>query len=89
MLGAMSQPRNRTSAHTEKGVLGLGFDAEDGHKRVTQGDEFLLIGGSRETHERMQDVVMRMEERLKRKGKSFREISRDEFADLAGDVMSD
>jgi hypothetical protein len=37
------------------GLIGLGLDNQDGHKRITQGEEFLLVGGSEETHERMQD----------------------------------
>ena len=35
--------------------MGLGLDGEDGHRRVTRGKEFLLVGGSEETHERMQE----------------------------------
>ena len=72
---------------TQTGVLGVGFDGKDGHKRVTQGDDFLLVGGSHETHERMQDMVVRMSERVKRKGKTFRELSKDEFADLARETL--
>lgn len=78
----MSSSRD-PSPDTRTGVLGVGFDGKDGHKRVTQGDDFLLVGGSHETHERMQDMVVRMSERVKRKGKSLRELSKDEFADLA------
>jgi hypothetical protein len=82
----MSTPRS-TSTQKQKGVLGLGLDARDGHKRVTQGDDFLLLGGSRETHERMQGMVIRMSERLKRKGKTFGDLSGDEFEDLARESL--
>ena len=34
-------------------MLGVGLDNRDGHKRVTRGDNFCLIGGSEETHDRM------------------------------------
>ena len=88
MLGAMSQTERRLPAQRTKGVLGLGFDAEDGHKRVTKGEEFLLLGGSHATHERMQNVVLRMQERLKRRGKSFSELSKAEFEDLARETLS-
>ena len=27
-------------------MLGLGLDNQDGHKRVTKGDNFYLVGGS-------------------------------------------
>lgn len=86
MLRVMSM-RRHTSSEPDKSVLGLGLDGRDGHKRVTQGDDFLLLGGSSETHERMQDLVVRMSERLKRKGKTFRELSGDEFEDLARDSL--
>jgi hypothetical protein len=69
------------------GVLGLGLDGDDGHKRITEGESFILVGGSRETHERMQDVVVRMCERLERRGKTFGELSRDEFEDLARESL--
>ena len=82
----MSSSSNR-SRETRTGVLGVGLDASDGHKRITQGDDFLLVGGSSETHERMQDMVVRMSERVKRKGKSLRELSKDEFADLARESL--
>jgi len=75
------------SPETRTGVLGVGLDGKDGHKRITQGDDFLPVGGSSETHERMQDMVVRMSERVKRKGKTLREISKDEFADLARESM--
>ena len=41
-----------------------------------------------ETHERMQDLVMRMNEKLKRRGKSFGELSAREFEDLADETVS-
>ena len=69
------------------GVLGLGLDDDGGHHRVTKGEEFYLVGGSAETHERMQDLVMRMRETLKRQGKKFGDLSRGEFEDLARDSL--
>jgi hypothetical protein len=67
------------------GLLGVGLDGQDGHSRVTRGDDFCLVGGSHETHERMQDLVIRMNEKLKRKGKRFQDLSRPEFEELARD----
>jgi hypothetical protein len=75
------------SRETRTGVLGVGLDGKDGHKRITQGDDFLLVGGSHETHERMQDMVVRMSETVKRKGKTLRELSKDEFADIARESL--
>ena len=63
-------------------LLGLGFDNQDGHKRVTRGDNFCLVGGSEETHDRMTETVVRFNERLARRGKELHELSREEFNDM-------
>ena len=39
-------------------LLGLGFDGKDGHKRYTKGDDFVLMGGSEETHEKMTEAAI-------------------------------
>lgn len=69
------------------GFLGVGLDNADGHQRITRSEEFLLIGGSAETHERMQDTAIHFEERLKRKGKALRETSPAEAIDLLRESM--
>jgi len=69
------------------GLLGLGLDNEDGHKRITKGEEFLLVGGSEETHERMQDVAIRVTESLKDKGKRLRDACPEEVVDLVLKAM--
>ena len=63
-------------------LLGLGLDNADGHKRITKGDDFLLVGGSEETHERMTETVVKFNEKLARRGKDLRELSPEEFRDL-------
>ena len=40
-------------------LLGLGFDNDDGHKRLTTGEHFAIIGGSEETHGRMTETVVK------------------------------
>lgn len=64
------------------GLLGVGLDNQDGHKRVTRSEEFLLVGGSQETHEKMQDVAIRVTENLKDKGKRIQDASLPELIDL-------
>ena len=64
----MSRKRRPASAAPEVvGFLGIGLDS-DGHRRVTQADHFLLVGGSAETHERMQETVIKFEEALDKSG---------------------
>jgi len=63
-------------------MLGLGLDA-DGHKRLTTGPNFLLMGGSQETHEAMTEKVIKINEKLTAAGKRLEQVSREEFNDLA------
>lgn len=69
------------------GLLGIGLDGGDGHDRVSQGSDFLIVGGSAETHERMQDLVIRMEEKLRSKGKRIRDLGPQEFEDTVNDSL--
>ena len=64
------------------GFLGVGLDNKDGHQRLTRSEHFLLVGGSAETHERMQDTAIRFGEALRKRGKSLQETSSEEALDL-------
>ncbi len=66
-------------------MLGVGLDS-DGHKRLTTGHNFVLMGGSQETHEVMTEKVMKINEKLSAKGKQLEEVSHDEFDDIAHSV---
>ena len=63
-------------------MLGLGLD-NDGHKRVTTGPNFVLLGGSEETHEVMTEKAIRINEKLAAKGKQLEEVSGEEFDEIA------
>ena len=64
------------------GMLGVGLDGSDGHKRVTRTEEFLLVGGSKDTHERMQETAIKFAEGLERRGKTLPEAEIEEVVDL-------
>ena len=66
-------------------LLGVGLDS-DGHKRVTQGSNFALVGGSKDTHEQMTEKAIKINEKLKSRGKQLEEVSREEFDDIANEV---
>jgi hypothetical protein len=72
---------------TVAGVLGVGLDGEDGHKRVTRTEEMVLVGGSAETHEKMQETAIRFSENLEKRGKTLREASVNEVLDLLRDAI--
>ena len=64
-------------------ILGLGFDAKDGHKRITRGRNFYIFGGSKQTHHFMQESCVKFNEELDRRHKSLGDVSRREFYDIA------
>jgi hypothetical protein len=66
-------------------LLGVGLDS-DGHKRVTTGPNFALVGGSQETHEVMTEKVIKINEKLAAKGKQLENVSSEEFDDIADSV---
>ena len=66
-------------------MLGVGLDS-DGHKRVTTGPNFALVGGSKDTHEQMTEKAIKINEKLERKGKTLEDVTRDEFDDIAHEV---
>lgn len=73
----------RGSTNKPKALLaGIGLDNKDGHKRVTKGDNFFLFGGSEETHERMTETAIKVNEKLAAKGKHLEEVSQKEFIDI-------
>jgi hypothetical protein len=65
-----------------RGLLGVGLDGKDGHKRITRAERFAIVGGSHETHERMTETVVRTFEHLDQKGKTLDSVERRELADL-------
>ena len=77
---------SQKSSKKKKAVMiGVGLDS-DGHKRVTTGDNFALVGGSKETHEEMVEKTVKINEQLAKKGKRLEEVSKEEFHDIAQGV---
>ena len=66
-------------------LLGIGLDS-DGHKRITTGPNFALVGGSKETHEEMTEKAVKINEKLEAKGKQLHEVSHEEFDEIAQSV---
>jgi len=70
------KPRGRA------GLLGLGLDNQDGHKRITTGEKFAIVGGSEETHERLTETVIKTFEELKQRGKQLEQVEAKELAEI-------
>jgi hypothetical protein len=67
-------------------MLGLAFDAQDDQKRITRGTNFLLAGGSQETHGMLQETAIKINEHLDRQGKQLQDVSPGEFRDIVEDI---
>lgn len=77
----MSKKKQKNKAH----LLGLGLDNSDGHKRITTGENFSIVGGSAETHDRMTETVVKTFETLDRRGKSIHEVHPQELGEIIRD----
>lgn len=76
-----SNPPQKSAA-----LLGLAFDNDDGHTRLTRGKNFVLLGGSQDTHAVMQETAVKINEHLDRQGKRLEDASTEELRDICRDV---
>lgn len=80
-----SKPKVPSKKPAKAVLLGVGLDS-DGHKRITTGKNFALLGGTQETHEAMTEKAIKINEKLSRRGKELHEVSHEEFTDIAAEV---
>lgn len=64
------------------GLLGVGFDTQDGQIRITQADQYRVLMGSGETHSELQNICSRIDETVKKSGRPLFDYSPDEFMEL-------
>ena len=79
-MRAVERPRKKKAA-----LLGLGLDNDDEQIRITRGRNFRLFGGSQDTHEQMQEKCIKLNEKLKDRGKELEHLRRKEFLELAAE----
>jgi len=63
-------------------LLGVGLDCDDGHTRVTQAEDFSIVGGSEETHDAMTETVFKTFEDLEQEGKNLANVEQERLRDL-------
>lgn len=68
------------------GLLGVGFDSEDGQIRITRAEEYQVLMGSGETHEALQKICRRIDEAIKASGRNLSDYSPDEFMELVQEL---
>jgi hypothetical protein len=72
-----ARPKKRDAA-----LLGLGLDGDDGHTRLTRGENFVLFGGSQDTHAAMQETAIKLNEHLDRRGRRLEDVSARELHEI-------
>lgn len=80
---AQSRPKKSKDA----ALLGVGFDNQDEETRLTKGENYLLVGGSKQTHEIMQETAVRVNEQLEKKGKRLADLEPEEFRDVMAEAV--
>ncbi len=73
----------RERSNAKATLLGVGLDNKDEQVRITRGENFNLVGGSKETHESMQEKCLKLNEKLTARGKTLDDLEHREFLDLA------
>ena len=63
-------------------LLGVGFDADDGHVRITTGDKFDVIMGSDESHEYITKLITKIEKELDAQGLNLDELSPEKLGEI-------
>ncbi len=76
------QPVRKKKQPKIGGLLGVGLDNQDGHKRITTGEKFVLVGGSAETHDAMTETMVKTFEELKRRDKPLETVDHRELGEI-------
>ncbi|MBM3847937.1 MAG: hypothetical protein FJ405_16835 [Verrucomicrobia bacterium] len=81
----MADSPSKKSPKKKSALIGVGLDS-DGHKRITRGPNFAMVGGTQDTHDEMVEKALKINEKLQRRGKQLEDVSREEFNDIAHEV---
>jgi len=68
-------------------LLGVGFDAEDDHVRITKGETYDVLMGSEESHEYIQQLIQKIEDALAAQHLSLDDLTPEEFAEFVKNNM--
>jgi hypothetical protein len=77
---AANEPRKSAA------LLGLAFDGNDGHTRLTRGKNFVLLGGSHDTHAVMQETAVKVNEHLDKRGMRLEDVPVGDLRQICRDV---
>jgi hypothetical protein len=81
-------PARKAKVRRKKGLLvGVRLDEGDGHSRVSRGEDFLAVGGTKEAHEHLRETVAEVSDEVKRRGRALAEVRRKEFSEILARVL--
>jgi hypothetical protein len=69
-------------------LLGVGFDAEDRHVRISRGEKYDVLMGSEESHEYIRKLIQDIEKAIEERGLSLDDLTPEEFTELVGSLRS-
>ena len=68
-------------------LVGIGLDGtETEETRLSRGKNFVLLGGSPETHAQMQEAALKLNEKLDSQGRRLEDVSARELRDLFEEI---
>lgn len=67
--------------------IGICIDNDDGHKRLTQAEQFLIIGGTQEAHEVLTVACLKTFQNLKQNRKRLEQIEPDELIEIINRII--
>ncbi|PWU04136.1 MAG: hypothetical protein C5B43_05035 [Verrucomicrobia bacterium] len=74
---------NSSSNH----LIGISIDHGDGHKRITQAEQFLILGGSQESHQFLTETFLKVFNNLKQTGRQLETLEPDELFEIINEVL--
>lgn len=84
----MRSKKGRTDRAVKGALVGIGMDNTDGHKRITKGPGIIVVGGSKETHEKLTERAIKFSEEAARRGKEVSDLSPREAQDIGDKIFS-
>lgn len=69
-------------------LIGFGLDDRDEHHRIITGSQYLLVGGSAETHAELLETMLRLDSELERLGQGLGDVTPTELAEIAWRIDS-
>lgn len=67
-------------------LLGVGFDHDDGHVRITKNDNYDVFMGSEESHEYLQKLIHKIEAAMEQAGLCLDDFTPEEFSEFVGSL---